>query len=384
MKNGNLHHQRGLTLIELMIALALGLVLVAAMGYLYVGQRQSWRTLEAVARLQENGRFALEILGQDLRMAGYGGCLPLAELRPTLLAKLDDASKNARFEDLLKPFLNPKDEGDPENEQGWAVRGFAGWGVDRNLDGSIDAADPPDNYLTGTDTLLVVGGTNPILSPSSDMATASADIPLDGNKRKFSQGELTLIADCQRGDVFRVSNTDSGYGTPDSPIKHTTNLPHTDARNTSNTLSKSYNRQALVMPLGINVYYLRRRDSDALPSLYRLSWASNSVGPDNAGWGESEELIEGVERIRITYGIDTNNDGAVNEYRTAAGVADWSRVRAVRVSLLMVSQENGVATAPQTYFWDTDGDGELDDPVTAPDRRLRMVFTSTFALRNRP
>ncbi len=366
--------QRGLTLIELMIALGLGLLLVAALGYLYTGQRQSWRTLEAVARLQENGRFALELLGQDLRMAGYGGCLSLAELRPTLRAKLDDAARNGQFNTFITPFL----------QQGWAVRGFAGWGVDRNLDGSVNATDRPDNYLDNTDTLLVVSGANPAVPLSAAMADVNAAIPLGGNTRNFRQGELSLVADCQRADVFRVSDANAAYDTGTTRINHTDLLPHDAQRNTSGALSKAYGREALVMPLSLNVYYLRRREASALPSLYRLPWARNSVGAGNAGWGSSEELVEGVEAMRIVYGEDTNNDGAVDEYRTAGAVSNWSRVRAVRVSLLMVSNENRVATAPQTYLWDTDNDGELDNPVTATDRRLRMVFTSTYALRNRP
>lgn len=368
--------QRGLTLIELMIALGLGLVLVAALGYLYAGQRQSWRTLEAVARLQENGRYALELLGQDLRMAGYGGCLSLAELRPALRARLDDAARNGQFNTFITPFL----------QHGWAVRGFAGWGVDRNLDGSVNADDRPNNYVLDTDTLLVVGGGNPTLSPSGSMATTNADIPLVGNTRDFRQGELTLIADCQHGDVFRVSDANAAYETGSTPINHTDPLPHDAQRNTSGSLSKAYGPEALVMPLSLNVYYLRRREASALPSLYRLPWARNSVGPSNAGWGSSEELVEGVEAMRVVYGVDIDNDGTVDDYRTATNVnvTDWPRVRAVRVSLLMVSNENGVATAPQTYLWDTDNDGELDNPVTATDRRLRMVFTSTYALRNRP
>lgn len=366
--------QRGLTLIELLIALALGLLLVAALGYLYAGQRQSWRTLEAVARLQENGRYALELLGQDLRMVGYGGCLSLAELKPVLRAKLDDAAKNDRFKNLLNLFL----------QQGQVVQGFAGWGVDRNLDGSVNAGDRPDNYLAGTDTLLVVGGANPALAPSAAMANTAAAIPLAGNSRGFRQGELSLVADCERGDVFRVSDDNPAYQTGGNPINHTHPIPHDVQRNTSSLLSKSYGAGAMVMPLDIHVYYLRRRVAGVLPSLYRLPWARDGVGPGGAGWGSSEELIEGVEAMRIVYGVDANNDGAVDVYRTAAGVSDWSQVRAVRVSLLMASQEDGVATTPQTYTWDTDNDGELDDPVTASDRRLRLVFTSTFALRNRP
>ena len=65
--------QRGLSLIELMVALAIGLVIVA--GALTVQQRCSaaLRTLETVARLQEVARLALDVLETDVRMANYWG-----------------------------------------------------------------------------------------------------------------------------------------------------------------------------------------------------------------------------------------------------------------------------------------------------------------------
>ena len=355
--------QSGLSLSELMIALALGLLLVAAMGYLFVGQRQSWRTLEAVARLQENGRFALELIGRDLRMAGYGGCLALAELKPALLAKMDETGQQTPFQDLLAPFLT----------QGYRVRGFPSWGVDRNLDGSVTSADTPDKYLANTDTLLVVGGGNPVHPVASAMRSAGEDIPL-GSAAKFSQGALVLVADCNGGDVLRVSNDSCDYGS----IEHSGVLPHAALRNSSPVLSKPYDGTAQVMPLNLHVYYLRTNPAGR-PALYRLPWAGNGKG-----WGSSEELIEGVEAMRIVYGEDTNGDEAVDAYRVAEAVGDWARVRAVRVSLRLVSTESGVAKGPQRYYWDANGDGELDaTPVTAPaDGRLRMVFTSTYALRN--
>jgi type IV pilus assembly protein PilW len=65
--------ETGLTLIELMIALAIGAFLMAGAVALFVESRATYRTTEAVARLQENGRFALEALEPDVRMAGYLG-----------------------------------------------------------------------------------------------------------------------------------------------------------------------------------------------------------------------------------------------------------------------------------------------------------------------
>jgi type IV pilus assembly protein PilW len=110
------------------------------------------------------------------------------------------------------------------------------------------------------------------------------------------------------------------------------------------------------------------------PGLYRSS--------SNSG---TEELVENVEDMDIVYGIDTSSpaDGIADSYVSADAVTDWSQVVSVRISLLVVGQDSSVTTGTQTYILrDTDGDGILD-AQSAPDSRLRQVFTSTIALRNR-
>lgn len=64
-------HQSGLTLLELMIAMALGLLLLTGIGTIYVGGNQTYRVQEQNARVQESGRYALDVLGRSLRQAGY-------------------------------------------------------------------------------------------------------------------------------------------------------------------------------------------------------------------------------------------------------------------------------------------------------------------------
>lgn len=64
-------HQAGLTLLELMISMSLGLLLVVGIGTVYVGSNQTYRVQEDNARIQENGRYALEAIGRSLRQAGY-------------------------------------------------------------------------------------------------------------------------------------------------------------------------------------------------------------------------------------------------------------------------------------------------------------------------
>src|SRR5690554_6300764 len=66
--------QAGLSLIELMIAVLLGLLLIAGVINIFLGTQQTNRTQEALARVQETGRFAVEILSRQAREAGMNGC----------------------------------------------------------------------------------------------------------------------------------------------------------------------------------------------------------------------------------------------------------------------------------------------------------------------
>lgn len=75
--------QVGLTLLELMISLTLGLLLLTGIGTIYIGSNQTYRVQEQNARIQESGRYALDVIGRSLRQAGYwampaGSALPVA------------------------------------------------------------------------------------------------------------------------------------------------------------------------------------------------------------------------------------------------------------------------------------------------------------------
>jgi type IV pilus assembly protein PilW len=63
--------QCGMGLIELMIGMTIGLIILAALGYFFLGSQQANRTHNDISRMQESGRQALEILGTAIRQAGY-------------------------------------------------------------------------------------------------------------------------------------------------------------------------------------------------------------------------------------------------------------------------------------------------------------------------
>ena len=67
-------HQVGLTLIEIMIALLIGVFLLGGIIQIFIGSKQTYRMQENLSRLQENGRFAMYSLDHDIRMTGYWGC----------------------------------------------------------------------------------------------------------------------------------------------------------------------------------------------------------------------------------------------------------------------------------------------------------------------
>lgn len=66
-----LHRQAGLTLLEILISITLGLLLLFGIGTIFVGSNQTYRVQEENARIQEAGRYALEVIGRNIRQAGY-------------------------------------------------------------------------------------------------------------------------------------------------------------------------------------------------------------------------------------------------------------------------------------------------------------------------
>lgn len=86
--------QKGLTLIEILIALLLGAFLIGGVLEIFVNTRETYRMQEALSRLQENGRFAMEFIGRDIRMAGYSFCpkpLAISALEPPTPTPLSTA-----------------------------------------------------------------------------------------------------------------------------------------------------------------------------------------------------------------------------------------------------------------------------------------------------
>lgn len=118
--------------------------------------------------------------------------------------------------------------------------------------------------------------------------------------------------------------------------------------------------------------------------------AGNSLFLQRQTDATPQELVEGVQALRILYGVcnmDTDGDGrndsvgAPPGYVPAANVAlaDWPNVCSVRIHLLLVSLDNNIVTQPQTVFFPAD----TANAINPGDRCLRQAFSTTIRIRNR-
>ena len=328
------HHnkQRGLSLIELMIAIVIGLFLTAGLIQLFVNSKQNYRVQENLSRVQENGRFAMNFLAQDIRMADYWGCLPaLSTDRSDVIN--NNLNANATYNNYATALAASNADTHPTNA-------------------TVDGSD--------TDTITLRGVANNAIFLSADMATVQDTLTVSSNSL-FSEGSIVFMSDCSRGDIFKVSNTP----TNGVDLEHKIVGGQTPG-NSSINLQQSYkDESAKIHQLNFATYFIQPGNTGE-PSLYRT-----------VNGNASEELVEGVEDMQILYGEDTDSDGIPNYY-VPSGTAglNLDDVVSVRVSIAVRSFEDNLTTVPRAYTI-------LGDTVTPTDRRIRRVFTATIAIRNR-
>lgn len=353
----NFPQQKGFTLVELMVAATLGLLILAGAISMFVSNKRVYTEQDEMGRLQENARFAIDMLVRDIRMAGHAGCVD------DLDAVVNHVNGAATATTL---YAFTPIEGS-EAAAVWQPSTSTEEQADMQTDMNIDSDAITLRYLADTDTFSM----DPAMSAPDNEIYTSADSDV-------TQGDIIAISDCTSADIF-VATTDaststagcSSTGPTDTcldTIEHTTTtaagaLPG----NATQDLSKAYGSDSTILRYVTNRYFVGN-DTDGNPVLHRKS-----------GVGNAEEVIEGVENMQILYGEDTAGaDRVADIYRTAAAVADWDNVVSVRFALLMRSiQEYGGDTDTSTY----DLLGSTINPTD--DRRRRRVFTTTVQIRNR-
>lgn len=366
----------GASLIELMISLTIGLIIIAGIGYAYLGSRQSFRTQDALSRMQEGARTAFELMDRDIRMAGFRGCPVSLIAAPggdiNILTASADWDKNL----LLQPLIGYEKTGGAWSAFPAGVTGVVG------------------NVLQG-DALTVLHADNTQEFIVSSHDTANNQLTLTTN-HNIQKGEILIAAkdDCSRVAVFQKTDACSNAAAiVDNSVAGScgNKLVQHGKDNTTATYAlgapagtvDTFGLGSRIYRLSANTYYIGTSPTTLEPALMRQTLGTNGTNPNNT----QQELIEGVQDMQLSYGIDTNNDNAVDSYVVAGNVPDWSRVLGIRVSLLMVSRssEAGITTKAQQYTLDMNGNGTIDagETFTPTDKLYRKVFTTTIAVENR-
>lgn len=340
----------GFTLIEIMVALVLGLLLTVGTIQIFVSSRATYRVEEALARLQENGRFAIEFIVKDLRIAGYKGCISRDSSTDYFTNTLNTPTN------FLYNFAIPM--------QGFEATSATAWTppLDATITGPTGSVRP-DNE---TDVISIRKSVATGAAIASPGMTANNTNPITMTSTTgISNGDIIIIADCQRSAVAQAITV-----TTNSAINRT-NLtsPASVPGNSTPDLGRAFNNTAAVLRAEVVTYFVAPGVSGQ-PALWRL--INNTPRSGN----NPTELVEGVEDMQILYGEDDDNDGAANIYRRANSVSNWDSVVSVRISLLLRSSDDNLVTQPQRYVYN----GVTE---TAPDRRIRQVFTNTLGVRNR-
>ena len=341
--------QSGFSMIELLVALTIGFIVVAGVGYMYLGGRQTYRMQDSLSTVQENSRFALDVMSRDIRMAGYIGCGNLSSIA------VNNITQNPQV-------------ATPNASRGLQIfAAGSGWAAPAGVTRAVG------------DVLRVQYATSSGVTLTGNMGVANANIQIGGNPAGFQAGDVLMVSDCQSADVFVANNVSSGSGT--------VTIAHSNSVNSSGFLSKAYG----LTPPPAQVYSFRQ--IDYFVGCPTASWtaASSSCSRPLALYQSInsgttvQALVDNVENLAFNLGMAAGpTTGVVASYQTSAAVQaanTWANVNSVELHLLMVggpASDTGsnVAVVSQPYTFN-------GTTSATSDRRMHQEAIATVAIRNR-
>lgn len=330
MRNGNnlsglscLNH--GFSLVELMVALVITLILLAGIGQIFLSSKKSFLIQDSLGRMQENGRYAMETLAQDVRRAGFWG-------GTADITAIDDYTPDAVGNKVATEDGTCSDEN-------WA----------RMLSHRIFGKNDTRAGYTCLPADTTRKGDILVLRYAAPWEIGGVTTP------NYQSNQFYLRSSLFEGQLFKGSDEPS--------------LPTIDAPGI---------RTAELVSHGYFIHAASTNDkcptAGNIPSLYRMTLVDDSELKV-----EAEEIAYGVDNFQVQYGVDTNNDNSVDNYLDAAAAGDamWDQVIAARIWLLVRAE------CPETGYTNDTTYTMAGVDYTPNDHYRRQPYTSTIRLRNR-
>tara|TARA_R110001592_G_scaffold52511_6_gene160656 strand:+ start:1337 stop:2398 length:1062 start_codon:yes stop_codon:yes gene_type:complete len=344
---------QGFSLIELMVAMVLGLVLMGGVIQVFLSSKQSYVFNEELGWMQENSRFAIEYMTRDLRMAGYFGCSTEVPVVNTL---------------------------NPVGGTGWQTdfgNGIGGYDGDDTTNLAFTSAEFPQPPIPAVTSGTVPRSDVVTLSRLDNSRSVSVTGQINGTTlgvgtHDFESGEILVITDCDHSAIFQHIGVN-----PNRAVHNTgTGFPGNCTRGLGTPVlctgppagnSYTYGTDASVMRAVSSAYYVDVA-TNGLPALYVRALGNSATTISN-------ELVQGIENLQVLFGEDITGDGFANRYINADDVTSWTDVVTTKVYLLSRSLIQS-ASEPQTFSF-------MGTNYTPTDRYLRQEFVSTVQIRNR-
>lgn len=413
----------GVSLVELLVALLIGTILVLGLVEVFAASRTAYQLSTGLARVQENGRFALDFLRRDLRMAGHMGCV---NEQARFLPENVTSSRPA----LVSTFLTTAQQaaGDYGAESFEALRFNSGIeGYDALLNGSGGATDAAAELTLPTTPSVATaasqwspalptqlfddlkGGSGDIADPilNSDIVVLRYFSPVGAQVTGFTPGTnatiqvtpgqvsrltegvanppaMLGITDCMTAAVFQATSFNTTTGVIGVQASGVNESGFEGQQNFVVGQSMVYRAESLVYYVGLN--------GNGNPALYRMRYSLplNGTAPTFV----RDEMVEGIESLQLQYGLDsritaaerpTGNMGKGMIASVVQAEADpataWRRVGLVQVGLLSRSPDPAAAAQRESAVAPL---APLGVDITPPeDERYRFVYEDSIALRNR-
>lgn len=352
----NYPKQKGFSLVELMVAMVLGLIVVGGTISIFSGTMQSTRLNQALAQMQSNTRFATALISNDLRMAGFSGC-----------------ASNSAGDFIVTANTPPTNNFDNTAVHG-AVVNATDWSPGRPI-----GYDPPDGVgapVEGTHVLMTQYALAPGNRLSDSMENRGADIDLVGANDELVKDKYAVISNCNNSELFSINNTEISQG--DITINPALSLSQAYLYNSE------YPESVRIMPFKSVMYYVGNTgrlnsSGDEIYSLYMQTF------PYELASNPPLEIVEGVEQLQLSFGVKDGENYTFHSPDSAT--LEFSDAGLVKVGLLLTTNEKyGKSSVNRPYYL-------ADNLVTvaggssaltyADDKRIRMAHNLSVKIRNR-
>ncbi|RRQ23561.1 prepilin-type N-terminal cleavage/methylation domain-containing protein [Guyparkeria sp. SCN-R1] len=323
----------GFTLVELMIALVLGLVIIGGVISVFLANKQSYRTNEALSQVQDHGRTAFEFLARDIRMAGLTGCGNTGRVA-NVLNDGPAAGGTEWYSDLSD-----------------AVRGFDGG----QGGASVDIGTAEGERVNDTDMIQLMGVDGNTFSIEQHKF-ASAQFKINEPTTTLVNNDIVVVCDPDHAAVMQITSYNSnnvtvvhntGQGEPGNcskglgfPTKCAcSETGQTPPACVNDTVGAQYEfgKNSQLAKLAASAWYIGNNPANGR-SLYRAS-LTNLSGTLTT---QPTEMVRNVTDMQLAY-----HEAGQDSFVGAGSVGNWLSVDAVRVILTLQSEQPRAGTDQQ-------------------------------------